>query len=73
MKKTDETMEMVSLNEGFFSLEPGNLAVEELERRLELAVAAIPNWVCGTFLCTTYGNCGSFACGTFNPPKPENS
>ncbi len=72
MKKDDETMEMVSLNEGFFSLESGNLAVEELERRLELAVAAIPNFECVTFLCNNYGSCGTFACGTFNPPPPDN-
>jgi hypothetical protein len=58
--------EMVSLNQELFSLEGGNLTVEELDRRLELAMIN-PNqsFICGTFGCYSFGNCGSFGCGTF--------
>jgi hypothetical protein len=58
--------EIVSLNEALFSLEAGNLQIEGLDRRLELAIAAAGNFVCDTFTCGTYsGTCGAFACGTF--------
>lgn len=58
--------EIVSLNEALFSLEAGNLQIEGLDRRLELAVAAAGSFVCDTFTCGTYsGTCGAFACGTF--------
>jgi len=61
MKKTkdQESMEMVSLNQEIFSLEAGNLSVEELERRLELAIATVKTFTCGTF------DCGSFSCADF--------
>ena len=67
-RKNDEAQvpEIVSLNEELFSLEAGSLQVEELDRRLELAIAAIHNFVCDTFTCGNYsGTCGAFACGTF--------
>ncbi|HEV7504185.1 MAG TPA: hypothetical protein VGS07_04675 [Thermoanaerobaculia bacterium] len=58
--------EIISLNEELFSLEAGSLQVEELDRRLELAIAAIGNFVCDTFTCGTFsGSCTTFACGSF--------
>jgi len=61
MKRTKEpeSMEMVSLNQEIFSLEAGNLSVEELERRLELAIATVKTFTCSTF------DCGSFSCADF--------
>lgn len=58
--------EMVSLNQELFSLEAGNLTVEELDQRLELAVAAMRIFVCDIFTCGSYSSCGSFGCGTFS-------
>ena len=57
--------EMVSLNQELFSLEAGNLTVEELDQRLELAVAAMRIFTCDIFSCGTYTSCGTFSCGTF--------
>lgn len=70
MKKGKKTKarvpEIVSLNEELFSLRAWSLQSEELDRRLELAVAAASNFVCDTFTCGNYsGTCGAFACGTF--------
>lgn len=68
MRKKDKAQvpEIVSLNEELFSLEAGSLQVEELDRRLELAIAAVHNFVCDTFTCGTFtGSCTAFACGTF--------
>ena len=65
-KDREQVPEIVSFNEELFSLEAGSLQVEELDRRLELAIAAIHNFVCDTFTCGNYtGTCGAFACGTF--------
>jgi hypothetical protein len=65
-KAKAQITEIVSLNEALFSLEAGNLQIEGLDRRLELAIAAAGNFVCDTFTCGTYsGTCGAFACGTF--------
>jgi hypothetical protein len=67
-RKKDEAQvpEIVSLNDELFSLEAGSLQVEELDRRLELAIAAVHNFVCDTFTCGNYGGtCSVFACGTF--------
>ncbi|HBL30206.1 MAG TPA: hypothetical protein DD490_25520, partial [Acidobacteria bacterium] len=56
----------VSLNQELFSLDAGNLTVEELDRRLELAVAALEtNFVCDTFTCGSFRSCGVFGCGAF--------
>ncbi len=60
--------EIVSLNEGLFSLEAGNLSIEALDRRLELAVAIAGGFGCKTFICTDFSSCGSFECGTFTMP-----
>lgn len=58
--------EMVSLNQELFSLEAGNLTVEELDQRLELAVAALNGvFTCEVFGCGTFESCGAFGCGTF--------
>lgn len=67
MKKEEKRAgeEMVSLNQEIFSLEAGNLAVEELEQRLELALAAIEKFVCSTFACGRFESCVEFACGSF--------
>jgi len=62
-QKDGESAEMVSLNQQLFSLEAGNLSVEELDRRLELALAAHPA-VCGNFSCGDFG-CSTFMCSTF--------
>jgi len=65
MKKTRKP-EIVSLNQALFSLEAGNLTIDELDRRLELAVGGMtPNFVCDTFTCGTFGSCGVFGCGRF--------
>jgi hypothetical protein len=61
--KEPESTEIVSLNEEIFSLEAGNLTVEELERRLELAIATVKTFTCGTF------DCGSFSCADFKVVK----
>jgi hypothetical protein len=60
-----EGEEMVSLNQELFSLEAGNLVVEELEQRLELAVAALGKFTCSTFVCGSYNSCDTFGCGSF--------
>ena len=58
--------EIVSLNEELFSVWAGSLQGEELDRHLELAIAAAHNFVCDTFTCGSYsGTCSAFACGTF--------
>ncbi|HEV7504184.1 MAG TPA: hypothetical protein VGS07_04670 [Thermoanaerobaculia bacterium] len=57
--------EIVSLNEELFSLEAGSLQVEELDRRLELAIAGISNFACADFTCGTFASCGAFTCDTF--------
>ncbi len=62
------TDEIVSLNQGLFSLEAGNLSIEALDRRLELAVGVAAGFVCATFSCTNFSSCASFGCGTFTMP-----
>lgn len=52
-KEDDESQEMVSLNEELFNFEAGDLEVEELEQRLELAVA---KFGCFIFHCDTFTN-----------------
>ena len=67
-KNEPKIPEIVSLNEELFSLQAGSLPFEELlDRRLELAVAAIggTNFVCDTFTCGTFNSCRVFGCGTF--------
>jgi len=58
--------EMVSLNQELFSLEAGNLTVEELDQRLELAVAALKPFICDVFVCGSFASCSAFGCGTFS-------
>ncbi|MDP9121426.1 MAG: hypothetical protein M3O15_08680 [Acidobacteriota bacterium] len=69
MKKRNkpEPDEMVSLNQQLFSLDAGNLTVEELDRRLELAIAGLPtlDFNCGEFSCVSYAACASLSCGRF--------
>jgi hypothetical protein len=62
-REDDESQEMVSLNQELFSIEAGDLVVEELEQRLELAIAAA--FTCGTFTCGSFSNCNTFGCASF--------
>lgn len=65
-KGVTQSPEIVSLNQELFSLDAESLQFVEIGRRLELAVAALGNFVCDTFTCGTYsGTCSAFACGTF--------
>jgi hypothetical protein len=59
--------EIVSLNDELFSQRPGIEVLDDLDRRLALALAAAgESFVCDTFTCGSYaGTCGAFACGTF--------
>lgn len=58
--------EIVSFNKELFSLEAGNLTVEELDRRLELAIAILDtSFTCDTFVCGRFNSCGSFGCANF--------
>ena len=66
-KKREGQEEIVSLNKELFSLEAGSLTVEELDRRLELAVAGLTKFVCDTFTCGSFKSCKVFGCGTFGP------
>jgi hypothetical protein len=56
--------EIVSLNDELFSQVPGIEVLDDLDRRLALALAAVENIFCETFTCGSY-SCGSFSCGTF--------
>ncbi len=68
MKKGRER-EIVCLNQELFSLDGDSLSVEELDQRLELAVATVlDDLICGTFGCGSFDNCGSFGCGEFAQP-----
>ena len=69
--KKEPKIEMISLNEELFSLDGDNLSVEELDQRLELAVASLDDLICGTFGCGTFDNCGSFGCGSFAQPPND--
>ena len=70
---SDEKKEIVSLNKGLMSMDFDDISVEELEHRLELAVALFFDVEavagnCGTNTCGTYtsdGNCGTNGCGTY--------
>lgn len=65
-EKKDNTKEIISFSKEFMSFDLENVSVEELDRRLELAVANIQlasfgcnvdcGSYCGVFTCTT--NCG---------------
>lgn len=60
MSKKKETLEIVSLNQELISFDADDISLEVLERRLEMAP-----FVCATFICSDFGSCGSFGCGTF--------
>jgi len=62
MKKKKNREEIVSLNDELLSFDSGDISLEALERRLELAVAP---FICGTFVCSSFSKCSSFGCGTF--------
>jgi hypothetical protein len=69
MKKKPSQQEMISLNQELFSLDGDSLSVEELDQRLELAVATVvDDLICGTFGCGSFDSCGSFGCGSFAQP-----
>lgn len=56
------------------SLNADDLAVEELERRLELAVALpldlmLDDGTCGSFSCGQLRSCGLTSCSTFGCPR----
>lgn len=68
-KKSD----IVSLNQGLFSLEAGNLSVESLDQRLELAIGIFFDpFHCESFTCGTFDTCPVFTCDTFSIKVPEN-
>ncbi len=58
--KLDAPVEIVSLN-------IDDLDVEQLEERLELAIAwvSLERMVCNDFYCTDYGSCSSFVCNCY--------
>ena len=63
----DPRKEIESFNGELMDLDFGSITVEELEARLELAVAAIPigDDDCGTNSCGTFcGDCGTNSCNT---------
>jgi hypothetical protein len=57
--------EIVSLNDELFSQVPGIEVLDDLDRRLALALAAADSLACDTFTCTGFSSCGAFSCGTF--------
>ena len=63
-----KTTEMISLNDELFSLEEGNLQVEELEQRLELAIAFLQetSFNCDAFVCGAFESCSGFGCDGFS-------
>ena len=61
-KKPKDPQEIVSLNQELLSFDLDDVTVEELERRLELAVAQMVT-------DDTTESCDTFACGT-NKPAP---
>ena len=67
---SDEKKEIVSLNKEFMNLDFDDISVEELERRLELAVAVfldVEQVECNSFCCTLdrdAGTCGTYSCAT---------
>ncbi len=72
-KDKQESNEMIQLNKELMSLDFDDVSAEELERRLELAIAAIPfddEATCsGTNTCSSFsgsGDCsGTNGCGAF--------
>ncbi len=61
-----EVPEVVCLNRPLFNPALGNLEAEPLERRLELALAALPQWTCLNFDCGDLSvGCTTFHCITF--------
>lgn len=66
MSKKKESLEIVSLNHELITFDADDISLEVLERRLELAA-----FVCGTFVCSDFGSCGAFGCGTFKMMMAE--
>jgi hypothetical protein len=67
MDKKNETpnAEIVSLSSDLSLFDAGDLTLEALEQRLEMAVAVLPqDFSCGSF------DCGGFSCGNFKVPAP---
>lgn len=72
MSADDTKREMQSLTRDLVDLDINDLGVEELERRLELAVAA--GWLddCGTNNCSEYsgsGECETNTCSCYGGSK----
>lgn len=63
--------EIVSLNQGLFSLDAGNLSIETLDQRLELAIAVFDPYQCEDFSCTHFSSCTDFDCVVFKIPKTD--
>jgi hypothetical protein len=63
-RRPSQVAEIVSLNDELFSQVPGIEVLDDLDRRLALALAAADNVFCDTFTCGSY-TCSSFSCGTF--------
>lgn len=69
-KRRNPEDEIVSLNQELFSLDAGNLTVEELDRRLELAIGVLEtSFTCDTFTCGRFNSCGAFGCANFGIAK----
>jgi hypothetical protein len=65
-RQSPQVPEIVSLNDELFSQVPGIEVLDDLDRRLALALAAADSLFCDTFTCTGFGGgCGDFSCGTF--------
>jgi hypothetical protein len=67
--------EIVSLNQELMSFDFDDLSVEELERRLELAIGVLPMDFadCGVNNCNTFsGSCGNNTCDQNTCPSVLN-
>ncbi len=67
--KQEELLNDLVIPEDLFEIESLNiedLSVEQLEERLELAIAIMQApWLCETFGCGSFSNCQDFGCGAF--------
>lgn len=72
MKKSDQqqSSEIESFNHELVAFDMNDLSIEELERRFELAVAAVGVWeaACGVLSCSEV-TCSELTCGVFDVPE----
>ena len=70
---TPKLSEITSFNNGLEGLDIDNISVEELERRLELAIGVLVSPQpddCSANSCGAHG-CGAYSCGTDLTPPPR--